>query len=71
MADKEDKHPIVPEWEEYYKDLEAIRKSGITNMWGATPYLARYAGISQDLAGKVLSSWISHYDELNEKYGWQ
>ena len=65
------KHPIVPEWEEYYQALEGIRRSGITNMWGATPYLAEYCDIDKELAGKVLSSWISNYDELNEKYGWQ
>lgn len=69
MADK--KYPINPEWEEYYKALEVIRRSGITNMWGASPYLAKMEGIPETLARNVLLSWIGNYDELNEKYGWQ
>ena len=29
------KYPIKEEWEHYYKALELIRESGITNMWMA------------------------------------
>lgn len=66
-----DKYPINLEWEDYYQTLEAIRKSGIVNMWGASPVLADFAGIDQKFAQQILCSWISHYDELNDKYGWQ
>ena len=48
--------------------LEAIRQSGITNMWGASPYLAEFAGITQGLAKEVLVSWIENYDELKNLY---
>ena len=64
----ENKYPINPEWKEYYITLEAIRKSGITNMWGASPYLAEFAGITQSLAQEVLVSWIENYDELKNLY---
>lgn len=69
MAEKE--RPINPEWEDYYVLLEGIRRSGITNMWGAAPVLASLAGIDQKLASNVLLSWIENYDELNKKYNWQ
>lgn len=65
------KHPINPDWEEYYQTLETIRQLGICNMWGAAPVLADFVGISQRLATDVLMSWITNYDELCEKYEWQ
>lgn len=34
-----EKYPIKQEWTKYYKALEVIRESGITNMFGAAPYL--------------------------------
>ena len=43
------KHPINDEWSTYYQTLEHIRRSGITNMWGAAPYLADYRNISKTL----------------------
>jgi hypothetical protein len=65
------KHPINHEWDEHYEMLEFIRRTGITNMWGAAPYLAEGANISRDLATKVLLSWIENYDELNKQFHWQ
>lgn len=62
------KNPINEEWKEYYILLEGIRKSGITNMWGASPYLAELAGIDHKLAQKILCSWIEHYSELKKLY---
>lgn len=48
------KYPIKEEWEHYYKALELIRQSGITNMWGASPYLAKYCDIDLKLADDIL-----------------
>ena len=62
---------INPEWEKYYQTLEKIRKLSITNMWGAAPYLARFEGIDEKLATKVLLNWIHNYDALNKQYNWQ
>ena len=55
---------INPEWMEYYQLLERIRESGVTNMFGATPYLARAAGIPHGLAQEILISWMENYEEL-------
>ena len=62
---------INPEWNDYYNTLEAIRKSGITNMWGAAPYLAKLEDIDEKLATKVLLNWMHNYSELNKKFGWR
>ena len=35
------RNTIKNEWETYYKQLENIRRSGITNMYGASPYLQK------------------------------
>ena len=69
---KSDAYPIRDDWEEYYWTLENIRESGITNMFGAAPYLKEFhPELSHKLAQAVLCSWINNYDELNKKYGWQ
>ena len=65
------KYPINDEWNNYYQTLGYIRRSGITNMWGAAPYLAKFRNISIDLAGKVLCSWIDNYDELCKEFSWR
>ena len=66
-----EQHPINEDWSEYYQTLESIRRSGIVNMWGASPVLADWEGISEELATKVLLSWISNYDELASRYEWR
>lgn len=67
-----ERHPICEEWMEYYKTLEGIRRCGIVNMWGAAPYLqACFPDLSEQKATDILLSWISNYDELNERFGWQ
>jgi hypothetical protein len=67
------KYPIKEEWEEYYKTLEAIRRTGVCNMWGAGIYLKECFPdeLSEQTANNVLVNWIHNYNELNQKYGWQ
>ena len=67
----ENTNTIKPEWNKYYNTLEAIRKSGITNMFGAAPYLAAMEGIDEKLARQVLSNWMTNYSELNKQFGWR
>jgi hypothetical protein len=67
-----EKYPIKEEWEEYYKTLEGIRQSGITNMFGASPYLQEfYPELSEKEAREILCNWMNNYVELNAKYGWR
>ena len=63
---------IKEEHYEYYKELEAIRQSGICNMWGARPYLMiRCYELTEDEAAEILLEWIENYDELNKIFGWR
>ena len=67
-----EKHPIKEEWKEYYETLEAIRRSGITNMFGAAPYLREFCPeLSVEESKEILCNWMSNYDELNKRYAWQ
>lgn len=66
------KYPIREEWMEYYKILEAIRRTGATNMWGAAPYLKECCKeLTEQQANDILVSWIANYAELNQRFGWQ
>lgn len=67
-----EKYPIKEEWEEYYKVLEGIRRTGVCNMWGASTYLKEFCPeLSHKESQEILCNWISNYDKLNEKYGWR
>lgn len=50
----------------YYRTLEGIRRSGICNMWGASPYLANMENISEEKAEEVLLEWIFNYDKIKK-----
>jgi len=58
---------IKEEWYEYYVYLEDLRQSGVTNMFGAGPYLQKAYGLNPREARKVLGSWMDNYQELLEK----
>lgn len=63
-------YPIKEEWENHYHTLEWIRKSDITNMWGAASFLAEAENIDNNLAKEILVNWISNYTELKNRYNW-
>lgn len=43
--------------------LVELRDSGVTNMWGAAPYLAARFDIPEKEAGKILVEWIKSFKE--------
>lgn len=49
----------------YYKFLNRLRKSGVTNMFGAGPYLEEHFDLEPKEARKILSSWMD-WATLNE-----
>lgn len=55
------------DYEVYYRFLEALRQSGIVNMYGAVPYLQAEFGLDQKNAIKILASWMNNYAEISEK----
>lgn len=64
-------YPIIPEWEKYYNYLEKLRKSGVTNMFGAAPWLESRFKIEKELAYDILANWMNNYDELSTMYKWR
>ena len=56
------------EWNDYYIFLENLRKSGVVNMFGARPFLAKYMELDDDPPNPstVLASWMKNYDALVE-----
>lgn len=65
-------NPIREEWEEYYKVLEGIRRTGVCNMFGAAPYLREFCPeLSRQESNEILGNWMGNYDELCEKYSWR
>lgn len=58
---------IKEEWYEYYVYLEDLRQSGVTNMFGAAPYLQEEFGLSKKEAREILGNWMTNYEKLLEK----
>ena len=50
--------------------LERLRQSGVTNMFGACPYLERRFKIEHREASQILTKWMKNYGELKEERGW-
>lgn len=46
--------------------LEEVRNSGVTNMFGAAPYLAEAYSLDRRKASTYLCFWMEHYAELQE-----
>lgn len=46
----------------YWVFLENLRKSGVTNMFGATPYLMDKFDLSKQEAREILTDWMKNYD---------
>jgi hypothetical protein len=49
------------ELEEAFEFLEELRESGVTNMYGAAPYLAAEFFISNSEAREILGKWMESY----------
>ncbi len=49
--------------EDYNTYLDQLRRDGITNMFGATPYLQAEFGISRKEAGAALSEWKATFSD--------
>jgi hypothetical protein len=46
--------------EEHCDYLISLRDSGETNMWGASPYIAKEFNVNHDEASKILVEWIKY-----------
>lgn len=53
--------------DEHLEYLDQLRKSGVTNMFGATPYLMDTFDMSRGNATKALSYWMATFSERHPK----
>ena len=51
----------------YWIYLERLRRSGITNMYGAAPYLQKAFGLTLDEACDILADWMANYNSDDYK----
>lgn len=47
--------------QEIFEYLDELRESGITNMFGATPYIEKEFGLSKKESRRTLSEWMIRY----------
>lgn len=48
--------------DEHLEFLDALRESGVTNMFGAGSYLRdRFPDLTKETAGRVLSYWMASF----------
>lgn len=50
--------------QEHYDFLMDLRESGVTNMFGAAPYLEGAFGLSRNDARAVLVEWMESFREV-------
>ena len=46
----------------YWIYLEELRRSGVTNMYGAGPYVQQEFGVSRREAIKIVGDWMKNYN---------
>ena len=49
--------------EEYFDYLDVLRETGVTNMFGAAPYLENAFDLSRKEAREVLAAWMNSFKE--------
>ena len=48
-------------YKKYFDYLEALRQTGVTNMFGAAPYLVEMFGVDKKEARTILMKWMESY----------
>jgi hypothetical protein len=49
--------------EEMFEYLDTLRETGVTNMFGASPYLQQAFDIDRNEAKSVLTEWMKTYGQ--------
>jgi hypothetical protein len=50
------------EEDEYFTYLDTLRDSGVTNMFGAAPYLIEQFGVNRQQARDILLKWMDTFE---------
>ena len=57
----------LPNEEHVFEFLNDLRESGVTNMYGASPYIREAFNINRYEANRLLTKWMETYSERNAK----
>lgn len=57
-----------PSTEEVFEYLDALRQSGVTNMFGAAPYVEKEFGLGRNAARKLVVAWMDTFNEHAADY---
>lgn len=63
-------HPINRQWDDHYRTLEMLRKSGVPKELAGSYFIAD-SGISEPVAREIFYSWRDNYDELAHIFRWK
>ncbi len=55
--------------EEVFVFLDKLRKSGVTNMFGASPYIRKSFGCTRYEANRLLTKWMENFGESQKRAG--
>lgn len=59
---------MVNDYQEYFEFLDDLRESGITNMFGAVPYLmTMFDYLAEDEARDILLLWMATFNKRHNK----
>lgn len=53
--------------DEVFEYLDTLRESGVTNMFGATPYLMEEFGFDKREASRWLTEWMQTFSERHNR----
>ena len=53
--------------EQVFEYLDALRESGITNMFGAAPYIQEEFGLDEKEAKALLAEWMQTFSQRHPK----
>jgi len=54
-------------YEEYFDFLDALRRSGQINMFGAPPYMQEVFGLKKYEARDIVSAWMASFSERHKE----
>jgi len=66
LAKVQEKKPITEDpnfMDEMFEFLDNLRESGVTNMFGAGPYLTKEFGLGKKLAREILKRWMETFSK--------
>ena len=57
----------MPTQDEVNEYLDNLRESGVTNMYGAGPYVQEAFGLDRREAGKMVQEWMRTFSQRHPK----